>query len=171
MESLATAYQKANRNDAYMEIAKERIDQARQRLPKGSLQLAAVLIGTADDCIKLMMFDMAIELLREGLKIRKRESPDAWNRFSAESMLGGALLGQAKLKDETGDSSPLMREAEKCITAGYAGMKAREEQLPAQGKLRMLDALDRMIELYVVLDRETEAEKFRAMRQEYVDKE
>ncbi|MFN7730663.1 MAG: tetratricopeptide repeat protein [Pirellula sp.] len=171
MDSLATAYQKANRNEAYLEIAKERIDKARQRLPKGSLELAAVLIGTADDCIKLMMFDMAIDLLREGLKIRKRESPDAWNRYSAESMLGGALLGQAKSKEETGDPSPLMREAEQCITAGYAGMKAREDKISAQGKLRMLDAIDRMIELHVVLGSDTEAEKFRAMRQEYADKE
>lgn len=171
MESLATAYQRANRDSAYREIANERIDKARKRLPKGSLELAAVLIGTADDCIKLMMFDMAIELLREGLKIRKRESPDAWNRFSAESMLGGALLGQAKSKEEPTERSPLLSQAEQHITAGYAGMKAREEQLPAQGKLRMLDAIDRMIELHVVLGRDTEVEKYRALRQETADKE
>jgi hypothetical protein len=86
-------------------------------------------------------------------------------------MLGGALLGQAKSESKPGDPSSLMREAEKCITAGYAGMKAREEQLPAQGKIRMLDAIDRMIELHVVLGRDTEAEKFRSLRQEYADKE
>jgi tetratricopeptide (TPR) repeat protein len=171
LESLATAYHKANRKEAYREVANARIAKVRAQLPGDSLELAAVVIGAADDFMKLSMFEESIELLREGLQIRESKSPDAWNRYSALSMLGGALLGLAKSRGEVSQSSPLIAEAEQCIVAGYEGMKAREEQIPAQGKTRMLDALDRIIELNVVLGRNTDAQKFRALRQETADKE
>ena len=55
-------------------------------------------------------------------------------------MLGGALLGQKQYA-----------EAEPLLVAGYEGMQKREKSPPAEPD-RLLEALDRLIELSVVSD-------------------
>ena len=52
-------------------------------------------------------------------------------------MLGGSLLGQ---KNYSG--------AEPLLLAGYEGMKAREAKIPPQGKVRLTEALERLVQLY-----------------------
>ena len=48
----------------------------------------------------------------------------------------GSLLGQKK-----------HAEAERLLLAGYEGMKQREEKIPPQGKLRLTEALERLVQL------------------------
>ena len=76
-------------------------------------------------------------VLRECLAIREKALPDDWLRFNAMSMLGGSLLGQGKYF-----------EAEPLILAGYEGLKAREENIPAPGKPRLAAAAERVVRLY-----------------------
>jgi hypothetical protein len=47
------------------------------------------------------------------------QQPDAWNTFKAQSMLGGALLGQQKYA-----------ATEPLLLTGYEGMKKREARIP-----------------------------------------
>ena len=76
-------------------------------------------------------------LLRECLRIREQKEPDDWRTFNAKSMLGASLLGQEKYA-----------EAEPLLLSGYEGMKQREEMIPPQGKARLTEAIERLVQLY-----------------------
>jgi tetratricopeptide (TPR) repeat protein len=79
---------------------------------------------------------------RECLAIREREIPDDWRTFNARSMLGGALLGQKKYA-----------EAEPLLLSGYEGMKQREVSIPPEGKPRLRETLERLVQLYEATNR------------------
>lgn len=95
-------------------------------------------------------------ILRECLTIREKTQPDAWNTFNTQSLLGGSLLGQGRYA-----------EAEPLLMAGYEGMKQRETTIPAPGKARLTDALDRLIEFYSVTDKPDEVQKWQTERAKY----
>ena len=68
-------------------------------------------------------------------------------------MLGGALLGQKKYDE----ARPLLLE-------GYRGMKEREESIPAIGRPRLVEAVDRLIDLYTATDKPGQVKKWQAER-------
>ena len=102
------------------------------------------------DLLKARQFTAAETYLKEGLAIREKAQPDAWNTFNAQSMLGGALLGQQKYAD-----------AEPLLLAGYEGLKQREKTIPPQGKARIPEAIERLVQLYEAMDNKEEAGKWR----------
>jgi hypothetical protein len=131
---------------------------AREHLPKDSPQLAGDLASLGLALLQVKAFPDAEPLLRECLAIRAKVQPDAWTTFSTHSLLGGALLGQKKYAD-----------AEPLLLAGYEGMKQREKAIPPQGRIRLPEALDRLVELYTATDKPEEAAKWRAERAKYPD--
>jgi hypothetical protein len=82
------------------------------------------------------------------LAIREKQIPDSWLTFHTQSMLGGALLGQKKYI-----------EAEPLLVKSYEGMKTREKSIPPQGLIRILEALDRLIELHTATNKPDETKK------------
>ena len=64
-----------------------------------------------------------------------------------------ALLGQKKYDA----ARPLLPE-------GYRGMKEREESIPAIGRPRLVEAVDRLIELYAATDKPGQVKKWQAER-------
>jgi eukaryotic-like serine/threonine-protein kinase len=60
-------------------------------------------------------------------------------------MLGGALLGLTR-----------SAEAEPLLLQGYEGMKQREKSIAPNAKIRILESLDRLIELYAVSNKPDE---------------
>ena len=100
--------------------------------------------------------EKAEPLLRECLAIREKARPDAWTTFRTKSMLGGSLLSQKKYS-----------EAEPLLLAGYIGMKQREKTIPPKGKVRLTEALDRMIELYKATNKPDEVKKWQDERTKY----
>jgi hypothetical protein len=101
-------------------------------------------------------FAEAEPLLREGLAIREKVEPDAWNTFNTRSLLGGALLGRKKYA-----------EAEPLLRRGYEGMKAREKSIPPPAVTRLPEALDRLIELSTATNRPDEVKMWQAERARY----
>ncbi len=95
-------------------------------------------------------------LLRECLEIRVKLQSDVWFTFNTKSMLGGALLGQKKYAD-----------AEPLLLAGYEGMKQREKTIPTNGKIRLPEALDRLIELSTATNKPDDVKKWQAERAKY----
>jgi tetratricopeptide (TPR) repeat protein len=75
--------------------------------------------------------------IRECLAIRERHSPDDWQTFDARSLLGGLLLDQKK-----------STEAEPLLQSGFAGMKQREDKIPAPFKARLKETTDCLLQLY-----------------------
>jgi tetratricopeptide (TPR) repeat protein len=92
-------------------------------------------------------------LLRDCLGLRTKHQPDAWTTFNAKSLLGDALLGQKKYA-----------EAEPLLLEGYDGMKQREAKIPPQGKVRLGEALDRLVQLYDAWGKQDQAEQWRKRR-------
>ena len=82
----------------------------------------------------------------ECLTIREQKLPDDWRTFNARSMLGGSLLGQKKYA-----------EAEPLLLSGYEGMKQWEDKIPAVGKPRVKETLQRLVQLYTATDQSEKA--------------
>jgi serine/threonine protein kinase/lipopolysaccharide biosynthesis regulator YciM len=111
--------------------------------------------------LALGKYAQAEPLLRECLAIREKKEPDAWRTFNARSLLGGALLGQQKYA-----------EAEPLLLQGYDGMKQREASIPAQGKVRLSEALERLVQLYDAWGKKDKADEWRSnLRAEQARKE
>jgi serine/threonine protein kinase/tetratricopeptide (TPR) repeat protein len=88
-------------------------------------------------------------LLRECLAIQEKKEPRAWRTFDAKSMLGAALLGQ---KNYAG--------AEPLLLAGYQGLKEHEAKIPVPNKIRLIEALERLIELYATTGQADKAKEW-----------
>jgi TolA-binding protein len=78
------------------------------------------------------------------------KEPDGWTTFSIRSLLGESLLGQKKYAD-----------AEPLLLAGYNEMKKREDKIPPKGRVRLTEALERLVLLYDATDKKDEAAKWR----------
>jgi tetratricopeptide (TPR) repeat protein len=83
---------------------------------------------------------------RQCLTLRGKQIPDDWLTFNARNMLGGSLLGQKKYA-----------EAESLLLAGYEGMMQREDKIPANGKARLKESIQRLIQLYEATDQTEKA--------------
>jgi serine/threonine protein kinase/tetratricopeptide (TPR) repeat protein len=94
-------------------------------------------------------------ILRECLAIRGKKLPDSWQLFNTKSMLGGSLLGQKKYAN----AEPLLR-------AGYEGMMQRVDRIPAPGKPRLTEALQRLVQLYEATGEIDKADTWRKKWQE-----
>ena len=99
--------------------------------------LAAMDALGAFRCNSLKDYAQAEAVLRDCLGIREDRSPEDWQRFNTQSLLGGCLVGQKKFA-----------EAESLLLQGYQGMKAREKTIPPLDKVRLREALERIVHLY-----------------------
>jgi tetratricopeptide (TPR) repeat protein len=156
MGNLGKAYAEARQGEKAATTLAAFIDGMRKRAPKDSPQFARLLELVAIELLSCGQHAAAESLLGECLTIRAKTQPDAWNTFNTQALLGGALLGQKKYA-----------EAEPLLVKGYEGMKAREERTPPQGKIRLPQAIDRLIELYTVTHRPEEAMRWQAERAKY----
>ena len=147
---LLNAYSKTGKIEQAVALVKQEIAKARGTLAPDSPQLAEALANFALSQLELKAFSQAEPLFRECLTIREGQEPDAWTTFSARSLLGAALAGLQKYAD----AEPLLLE-------GYEGMKAREEKIPREGKVRLTEALRRLVQLYESWEKPQEAAKWR----------
>ena len=51
--------------------------------------------------------------------------------------------------------------AEPLLLAGYAGLKQRQAKIPPQGKARLVEALERLVQLAEALEKKDDAAKWR----------
>jgi serine/threonine protein kinase len=156
MGNLGKAYCVANQGEKAVATLKEFVAARRKRSKPDDPQFAGLLALVALELFKCRQHAAIEEMLRECLAIREKTEPDSWTTFNTKSMLGGALLGQRKYAD-----------AEPLLLAGYEGIKHREKTIPTQGKVRIPEALDRLIELYTETSKPDEAKKWQAERAKY----
>src|SRR5262249_40891842 len=108
------------------------------------------LTSLVENLLKQQKYADAETLLRECLKIREQKHPDNWRTFHTRSMLGASLLGQKKHAD-----------AEPLLAAGYEGMREREARIPVPGRFRLMDALERLVQLYETTGQKEQAAAWR----------
>jgi serine/threonine protein kinase/tetratricopeptide (TPR) repeat protein len=153
---LIDAYMKAGENAKLADLLREQLSEARRTLPKDSPQLAGLFAQFGLSLVQQKKWTQAEPLLRECLAIREKTQPDVWSTLNTQSLLGGALLGQKKYAD-----------AEPLLLKGYEGMKQREKTIPEQGKIRLSEAVDRLIELYTTTNKPDAVKKWQAERAKY----
>jgi tetratricopeptide (TPR) repeat protein len=79
----------------------------------------------------------AESLLRAALTSYLKTSPDSWERYNCESLLGASLIGQKKY-----------REAEPLVTGGYEALVQRKTKMPAGSSTTLAEAGQRIVRLY-----------------------
>jgi tetratricopeptide (TPR) repeat protein len=116
-----------------------------------STSYADELASLGLNLLNQMKFLDADAVLRECLAVRQKAQADHWTTFNAQSMVGGALLGQGKYA-----------EAEPLLIQGHAGMAEREHAIPVKSKVRLIESLERLVELYEAWGKPDEAARWRA---------
>lgn len=177
-QPLRDAYIQARRLEKFAKLADEELNEARASLPPASAELATLLVSLGKDFLTIGDYQRASELLEEGLNIRQQVAPDLWNTFNTQSLLGESLLAQARGSADDGNSDSehkgdvevkarLHAQAELLLLAGYKGMKQRESNTPPEAATSILEALDRLVELYTALDKQEDVAKYRELRSAY----
>jgi non-specific serine/threonine protein kinase/serine/threonine-protein kinase len=77
-------------------------------------------------------------LARKVLEFNRKERPDDWQRFFAESLLGASLAGQKKYA-----------EAETLLLEGYHGMLAHKDRIAARDRWHVDHAIGWLVQLYL----------------------
>ena len=131
----------------------EQLAAARKAPTQSGAELAYLLARLARIHSEQEQWTEAEPFLRDCLALREKHTPSSWTTFNTYSSLGGLLLGQKKYA-----------EAESLLLKGYRGMKEREATIPLIGKDRIPEALDRLIELYTVLDKPEELKRWQVER-------
>jgi len=121
----------------------------RKLLPAEDPRLAGALVQLGQTLLKADRPAEAELVLRESLAIREKKDPDGWSTFNTRSKLGAALLGQKKYT-----------EAEPLLLQGYHGMKQRSAKIPPQGKARLVEALEYLVQMYEAIGKKDEAAKW-----------
>jgi tetratricopeptide (TPR) repeat protein len=154
--ALVDAYRQVGETGKFTDLIDELLPAERKALPSNSPQLADLLALFGSGLLEQKKWPEAESALRECLAIREKTRPDAWNTFNIQSLLGGALLGQKKYTD-----------AEPLLLKGYEGMKQREKSIPPPGATRLPEAIDRLIELAIAMNRSEEVKKWQVERAKY----
>jgi tetratricopeptide (TPR) repeat protein len=89
-------------------------------------------------------------VLRPALDSKKKKSPDTWNRYNTEAMLGASLAGQGRYS-----------EAEKLLLTGYEGLRKRESTIPSPDRSAVQHAEERIVRLYQDWGKPEEAAEWR----------
>jgi tetratricopeptide (TPR) repeat protein/predicted Ser/Thr protein kinase len=76
-------------------------------------------------------------LLREGLNGWEKARPDGWKRFYSQGLLGATLAGQKRYA-----------EAEPLLVSGYQGMMNRQAGIPSDSRRALVEAGERIVQLY-----------------------
>jgi len=122
-----------------------------------SVAYADELAGLGLNLLQQQKWPEAEKVLQECLQILQEKRPDHWTTDNTRSMLGGALLGQKRYPE----AEPLLRE-------GYQGLKDRADQIPPEARKRILEAVDRLVELYTALGKPEEVQKWQTERETWV---
>ncbi len=152
---LAETYEQAGQFAKAEAISRDFLEQARQRFGSEDPRTAGQMAALGSNLLRQHKYSDAEPLLRECLKVREAKQPDDWATFNTRSLLGGVLLGQKRYA-----------EAEPLLLQGYEGMKAREAKIPPQGKVRLTEALERLVQLYEAMNKKDEAAKYRKLLEE-----
>jgi tetratricopeptide (TPR) repeat protein len=152
MNYLASGYLDFKEPTKAISLFNEMLAAKRKQLGGADPRFAEQLAGVALALLKHQQPTCAEPLLRECLDIRVKSQPEAWTTFNIKALLGASLLGQKNYK-----------EAEPLLTEGYEGMKRREKTIPPQGKVRLIEAAERLVDLFEATGRKDEAKKWTAV--------
>ncbi len=153
MNNLALAHLAAKEPHNAVPLFKEYQAVRRKQWGDDDPRLGDLLASIGESLLKSQEYAAAEPMLREGLGIRVKKSPDFWTTFHTKAMLGGALLGQ--------ENKEKYKEAEDLLEKGYEGMKRQEKTIPPQWQQDLTETLVRLVRLYDATGNAAEADRYR----------
>jgi serine/threonine protein kinase/DNA-binding SARP family transcriptional activator len=151
LDNLVVAYSDHGSHDLAEPLLRELLATRRRILRPEDPLIAASLAILATNLLEQKKFAEAETVVRECLATREKIQPDEWTTSNTKSLLGGSLLGQKKYA-----------EAEPLLLAGLEGMLNRDAKIPPPAKVRLTEALQRLVQLYEETNKPEEAAKWRA---------
>ena len=121
-----------------------------RRFDEGEAILIEVMEALRDRPVDDPIRAFTINLVGGCMMFRQKNDKASWRTFHSQSVFGGELLTQKKYAD-----------AERLLVAGYQGLKVRQAAIPAADQRRLLQAVERLVQLYEATDRKEEAAKWR----------
>jgi tetratricopeptide (TPR) repeat protein len=110
-----------------------------------------VMDRLAEVHIQRRKFEEAEPLLREALGTQTKVSPDSWNRYYTQALLGACLAGRTKYQ-----------EAESLLISGYVGLTQRQSSIPVEDRSFIAQTGERILQLYKVWNKPEKAAEWRA---------
>jgi tetratricopeptide (TPR) repeat protein len=150
---LAQLYRDHRQGESVAKTLRELVALQRPLLSAQAAEWAGQLAVYGYDLLTCQQYAAAEELLSEALPIRQKLQPGDWRTFNMQSMLGGSLLGQKKYD-----------AAEPLLMQGYKGMVARVAMIPPPARLRLTEAVDRLISLYQATGNQEAVTRWQAER-------
>lgn len=130
--------------------------------------LANALADLAGNLAEQQKFVDAEAIARECLAIRVKYRPDRWTTHYTRTLVGAALLGQARSASKGGDAQSVARAtglyeaAEPFLLEGYDGMKKGASQIPDEARDTLTKTLEQLVRLYEAWGKLEKAAKWRA---------
>lgn len=164
LPELRSACALAGQTERVTEMIGRDLEQARVQLAPRSLELAAALHAIGVDCLRIGNLDKARSLLREAYRIRHRLLPDDWRTFNTASVLGETLCRHALNESaEVNPDQSVMEEGQALMETGLSGLSDRLDRIPRVSRHnRVLEAVDRLIEVCELTQRPEAVEKWKA---------
>jgi serine/threonine protein kinase/tetratricopeptide (TPR) repeat protein len=162
MSNLAALYRKSDDCARAAELYRDALARAQRVIGAEHPQSLRTMSALGRVLMQLKEYSEAESLLRECLAASERIQPDRWSTFNTRSLLGAALVGQArewKVTDAAAADKKLA-EAEPLLLAGYEGVKARESLLPFDAKTALPESLQRLIDFYTQWDKPDDAARW-----------
>jgi eukaryotic-like serine/threonine-protein kinase len=150
VDALSECYERLNQFDQAETWRRKWLVVVKARSGAKSRYFASELAVLGLNLLAQKKWTDAATALHDCLAIRDQQQPDDWTTFNAQSMLGEALYGQKKFA-----------EAEPLLVRSYEGMKQRATKIPNEGKHRLAEALDRLVQLYDAWGKPNEATRWR----------
>ena len=160
--ALLETYVAAGEREKTVALVGEFVVAAREQMQAGSPDLASALTSLGKSLLDVKADAEAEPLFRDSLAIRTRTEPDLWTTFDTSSLLGAALAGAGQqVGGDNASAQAKLVEAVPLLVQGYEGMKLRERQMPADKKGQLIEALERLVQLFEALEKPEEAAKWR----------
>ncbi|HTS47699.1 MAG TPA: serine/threonine-protein kinase [Bryobacteraceae bacterium] len=137
MNNLADLYARQGRR-AEAEVMYRQVLEVRRRvLVPEHPRIARVLASLGELKLEQQNYDEAEAFLGQALQIRDKATPNAWERYYAQSLLGAALAGERKYA-----------EAEPLLLSGYRGLQQRRDFMPFENRGNVQRARQQILRLY-----------------------
>jgi tetratricopeptide (TPR) repeat protein len=148
--NLALTYQNTGKLALALPLYEETLKRRRKKFPLDHPDVLQSMTSLAGGYQAEGKPEKAEPILRESLAALEKNQPDDWRTFDTKSLLGAALLGQKKYA-----------EAEPLLLAGYLGMKDRASKLPAPHRGRLIEHMERLVQLYEGMGKQNKANEWR----------
>ncbi|HEX5229014.1 MAG TPA: serine/threonine-protein kinase [Bryobacteraceae bacterium] len=137
MNNLADLYARQGRRAEAEAMYRQVLEVRRRVLVPEHPRIARVLASLGELKIEEENYHDAEAFLREAVQIRDQATPDAWERYYTQSLLGAALAGERKYA-----------ASETLLLSGYRGLQQRRDFMPFENRAYVQRSRQAIFHLY-----------------------